>query len=402
MNMNKTLWAAGLTASAAIAIALSVTPAALAQSETPTPEPTITATATALAQRRAQTKVTPNPRAKTKATATATATPEPTQTPAPADGSRTVTGVACIDADRNGICSPDEARVPNVIIRADNGAVAATDNSGTYTIVVPPNATLDVTIPAGYKSLDGNPRVQMMASDRLDIALVTNAAIAIPTIVLPTQPIKIELPANIAPSVATVKLDASLQPLLYALAGIGGVLLLSQLIVGTVLRGIRKTYQSSFEGQQAVWTDQRAQDIAYRLQNPDGWQMIAEQLVANALSEPVSIDNEAGILDATSEPAPKFTLSARDGREFIFTIDPALLKKQRLIQRGDRVVRLSRKSPHNQADMMMLWEYVQQTRRLWRLTPPASADWYIAVRGTARQPAFSIGPSRRTQLPPVS
>ena len=99
-------------------------------------------------------------------------------------------------------------------------------------------------------------------------------------------------------------------------------------------------------------------------------------------------------------PRPKFTLASRDGREFIFTIDPDLLKKQRLLQRGDKVVKLSRKSPHNQADMMMLWEYVQQTRRLWRLTPPANADWYIAVRGTARSNGYSIGQSRRNQLPP--
>ena len=93
-------------------------------------------------------------------------------------------------------------------------------------------------------------------------------------------------------------------------------------------------------------------------------------------------------------------MASRDGREFIFTIDPELLKKQRLLQRGDKVVKLSRRSPHNHADMMMLWEYVMQSRRLWRLTPPANADWYIAVRGTARTNPYRLGQSRRAQLPP--
>jgi hypothetical protein len=310
---------------------------------------------------------------------------------------RKVSGVACVDADRNGFCSSDEARIPNVIIRTDTGAVTATDNSGAYTIDVPANAALDVTIPEGYKSLDGNPRIQLMAADRLDIALVLENALPIPTIVAPSQlPIKVELPSDFVQP--NVRIDMDLRPVYYTLAAIGGVLLLSQLVISVVLRGIRKTYQKSLDSQNAALMEQRTRDVSYRMQDETGWQIVAEQLMADALAEPVSIDGEAGILDATVEPAPKFTLASRDGREFTFTIAPNLLKKQRLLQRGDKVFDISGLSPRSHADASMLWEYVMFSRRLWRVTPPSNAKWYVAVRGTRRQSRIGIETKRGKQL----
>ncbi len=310
---------------------------------------------------------------------------------------RTVSGVACVDSDRNGLCSSDEARIPNVVIRVEDGSVTATDNSGAYTIAVPSNATLDVNIPAGYKSLDGNPRIQVIAADRIDIALAIDTPIALPTLV-PPAPIKIELPKDILRP--NISLDMDLRPVYYTLAAIGAVILLSQLMVSSVLRGVRKTYQKSLDSQNMIMVEERSRNVAMRLQDDNGWQVVAEQLVADALSEPIAIDSDAGILDATTEPAPRFTVAGRDGREFTFTIDPNMLKKQRLLQRGDKVLKVSSISPRSHADVSMLWEYVLHTRRLWRVTPPSTVEWYVAVRGAKKTgTGFRVAEPKRSQLP---
>jgi hypothetical protein len=302
---------------------------------------------------------------------------------------RTISGAACVDASNNGQCDAGEMPVTNVIVRAGSGAFALSDALGQFTLSVPMSGDqLDITLPAGFNSLSGQRTFTVpLAADQM-VAPLSLALLPMPPAPTPAPavlpPIRVELPQDIVQPVVNLSVD--LQPLYLALAGLAGVLLLSQLLITGVLRAIRGSYEKSFRHQESMLADQRRQDLALHLQAPGGWRMVAEQVAADALAEPVSIDEEAGILDACSQPAPKFTLASRDGREFIFTVNPRLLKQQRLIDRHAKVLKLSKKAVTSAIDVAMLWEYVMATRRLARVTPPRQAPWYLVIR-PGRMPA---------------
>jgi len=257
-------------------------------------------------------------------------------------------------------------------------------------------------VPGEYRSLSGQraitiPLVAGITVEPISLALQSPAALpaAIPVPTL-APPIKVELPQEVISPVVNLSVD--LQPFYLALAAFAGVLALSLLLIAGTLRAMHRSYKNTFKNQEELLTDQRKQDLAMRLQTPGGWCRIAEQLAADTLAEPVSIDEEAGILDACSQPAPKFTLASRDGREFIFTIDPDLLKKQRLINRHDKVLRLSKASPSCAMDLAMLWEFVMVTRQLWRVTPPRHSNWYLIVRQGRVPAGYQVVAPKQKQL----
>lgn len=315
---------------------------------------------------------------------------------------RTVAGAACIDANSNGQCDAGEQPVADVIIRSQSGAFAVSDALGQFSMSTPISDMLEMSLPSEYRSLLGQriitlPLAAGMAVEPISLALLPAAAAPVPTaapIVVPS--LKVELPQDFARPV--VNLNVDFQPLYLAIAGLAGVLLLSQLLISGVLRGMRRSYDRSFKSQEMMLADQRRQELVMQLQAPIGWCRLAEQLAADALAAPVSIDETAGILDASSQPSPKFTLAGRDGREFVFTVNPDLLKKQRLMSREDTLVKLSRVSPTSRMDVSMLWEYVMASRRLGRVTPPRQAEWYLIVR-PARVPAgYQINAPKPKQL----
>ncbi len=332
-------------------------------------------------------------------------TAKPLATIAPADTlplTRTVTGMVCIDANNNGQCDAGEQPVSAVIVRSQSGAFTLSSTFGQFALTVPLSDVLEVALPSEYRSLSGQRAISVplsagMTVEPISLALLPVAAAPVPTAapaVIP--PIQVELPKDFARPV--VNLNVDFQPLYLALAGLAGVLLLSQLLITGVLRAMRRSYDKSFKAQEVMLVDQRKQDLVMRLQAPGGWHRIAEQLAADAVTEPVSIDEEAGILDACSQPAPKFTLASRDGREFIFTVNPGLLKKQRLIDRQDKVLKLSKSSPTGTMDVLMLWEYVMTSRRLWRVTPPRQSEWYLIVRAGRVPASYQIAAPKPKQL----
>lgn len=343
--------------------------------------------------------------AKPRVVATAPAKPITTSAPAPAlvPLTRTVTGIACVDANSNGQCDAGEQPVRDIIVRSQSGAFTLTDALGQFAMTVPVSDLLDIALPSEYRSLSGQraitiPLVAGMAVEPISLALLSAASAPAPTAAAPAiiPPIKVELPQDFIRPIVNVSVD--LQPLYLALAALAAVLLLSQLLISGVLGGMRRAYDKSFKSQELLLTEQRKQDVAMRLQAPNGWHRMAEQLAADALAESVSIDEEAGILDASSQPAPKFTLASRDGREFIFTVDPDLLKKQRLIDRRDKVLKLSKASATGATDAAMLWEYVMASRRLWRVTPPRNLEWFLVVRPGRMPAAYQVAAPARKQL----
>lgn len=315
---------------------------------------------------------------------------------------RTVVGMACVDANSNSKCDAGEQPISDVIVRSQSGAFTLSSALGQFSLAVPISDLLQISLPRDYRSLSGQTTITVplaagMSVEPISLVLLPAAVAPVPTAapaVIP--PIKVELPQDFTQPIVNVNFD--LQPLYLAIAGLAGVLLLSQLLISGVLRAMRRSYDKSFKSQEVLIADQRKQDLTLRLQAPTGWHRLAEQLAADALTEPVSIDEDAGILDASSQPAPKFTVASRDGREFIFTIDPNLMKKQRLIDRQDKVLKLSKVSPTSIMDVAMLWEFVMTSRRLWRVTPPRQAEWYLVVRQGRVPVAYQIAAPKPKQL----
>ena len=315
----------------------------------------------------------------------ATRTPQnpPAATPQPQTTVTTprmaVHGIACVDLDRDGLCSTNEARIPEVIVRGSDGAVAITDNAGRYTIQTAAAWGLEVTIPLGFKSLNGNLRqlrIHMFTTDQVDIALAvdTPADVTKGT----QQPVTADFFKD--PARVMVDLINNSNPLYVVLGGLGIILTLSFLLLAVIVSGFRRAYQRSISQQSRALRDEREKELAQQLQSAHGWQQVAEQIVADALREAVSVDGDAGILDVAAEPSPKFTILLRDKREVVFTTSPRLMKKVKLIRRGDRVVDVTARSLSNHIDAGILWYYMLATRNLARVTPPSSAHWYVVVR----------------------
>ena len=306
-------------------------------------------------------------------------TPSAAEVPAeiPA-GSIAVRGIACVDADHNGLCTADEARIPGLLIIAGD-QVASTDNTGAYQIVVPDQTLLEITVPQGYRSLNGDPRIQIFAAERVDFPLSLEVATAPTTPAQPAiQRVEVNLPKDFVQPVVNLGID--MKPVYLGIAALAGISLLGYLLIGGMLGGMRRVYKQSLVKQDAALADQHTREISLRLQEPTGWQTIAEQIIADAIWEVVSINPDAGVLNASAAPAPKFTLVARDGREFTFTIAPGTFKKSHQLKRGDKIVNITNVSATSRMDVMMLWEHILRTRNMQSATPPSRAQWYVVVK----------------------
>jgi hypothetical protein len=309
------------------------------------------------------------------------ATPAPTATP------MTIHGIACVDQDLNGICSFEEARVPNVLVRtvADSAIVGVTDNAGEYTLRASPQSALEVTIPSGFKSVNGNLhklRIQMDQSDQVDIALAMDVPYSV------TAPISMTVAGStqgnvVVPALTVMGLDVN--PFFVLLAVLVAVLALLCVVLLVLLRGIRRADPKPVMQQETSLLNQTDPQLRAQEATFGTWQMVAEQMVADALGETVSIDESVGILDAKAEPNPRFSLVTRDGRTIIFTTDVRLLRKAKIIRRGDRVVDISARSAQNHASAGALWHQVLAIRNMWHITPPSKAHWYVVERGKGKK-----------------
>ncbi len=300
----------------------------------------------------------------------------------------TVRGIACIDQDMNGVCSFGEARVPNVLVRAlDGNAVGVTDNSGQYSLQVPARTILEVTVPAGFRSVNGNLHklhIQMDDSNEIDIALALDTPITASqstTATTGTTPVNSSVNSAATFSALGMSInstDALLVTLLTVIA------LFIALFV-YLLNSLRHLYQKlpqqiNQNGHTTLHLNPGSSTSAVT-----SWQMTAEQIVADALGETVSIDETTGILDANAEPNPRFSVVTRDGRTIIFTTDPRLLRRAKIIRHGDRVIDITSRSTQSHAGAGDLWRQVVTIRNMWHYTPPSRAHWYVAVRSRTKK-----------------
>jgi hypothetical protein len=304
-------------------------------------------------------------------------------TPAATSSPLTVHGIACVDQDLNGVCSFEEARVPNVLVRSvtDSATVGVTDNAGEYTLRAAPHSALEVTIPNGFRSVNGNLRklhIQMDQSDQVDIALALDVPYSVTTPLTTTVAGQVQNDA-FAP-VLTVG-GVALNPYSLILAILLAVLILLALVLLVLLKGGNRSEPRPVSHRGPALLEQPTAQLRAQEATLGAWQILAEQMVADALGETISIDESVGILEAKAEPNPRFSLVTRDGRTIIFTTDIRHLRKARFIRRGDKVVDISARSPADHAGAGALWRQVLVIRNMWHVTPPTKAHWYVVVRG---------------------
>ncbi|MEO6061815.1 MAG: vWA domain-containing protein [Thermoflexales bacterium] len=197
------------------------------------------------------------------------------------------------------------------------------------------------------------------------------------------------------------------------IAALGFFFLVSLALMASALGGMRRTNRLSLAEQEVMLRSQRGHEANLGLQPSEGWQRIASQLVADALNEPMAINGEAGFLDVVAQPYLKFTLLTRDGiahggREIIFTTNPGLMKRVKLIQHGDRIIDLTRRSASAHADAGLLWRAALNQRGHESVVPPTSAHWYVVARAATRYSSRrglpgSLDPrARRPKAPQVN
>ena len=177
-----------------------------------------------------------------------------------------------------------------------------------------------------------------------------------------------------------VSLSANLMIFVYALAGLGALVVISQLLLVFALRGLRKAFQQTSDQQDLVTHSRPGFETNLKEQATQGWQDVAAQVTADALHQTIAVDRTAGILDSTAVPCPRFTIITSDGREVIYTTDPRMLRQMKLIRRQDQVVDVSAISKTRHVDAGMLWHYAMVEHGRDSAFPPSSAHWYVVVR----------------------
>jgi hypothetical protein len=405
-----------------------------------------------------------------------------------------VQGIACVDANSDAACSPDEATVPKVTVRSDGTVLATTDARGRFSVRVVAQSVIEFELPTGYESATGELSTQVFESGKLDVPLtqqvVATATQVVPTataiqptattrakatatvaatatkqntptpapteipptataiVIPPTEASATETPAPQATptheaiatalplptetattSVAMVlaskstELPPTAQPTtgatpiiplpsfeeqaqsasqsapLFSLGAIpqvyfvsGGFLLGLGLLIGLFVyrSNALKTHSLatapaaggySAGAQSVVWEQGSSQQLPLSPPMPSGreWHPIAQRLMSLAHLKSISIDAEAGILAASTVPAPVFVLGGVDGYRLVFTIDPSLPVRSGLVADRSQVARVAKFTGPSRGEAHSLWRQVAQSRNLANSACPTWADWYLLV-----------------------
>lgn len=317
--------------------------------------------------------------------ASTTVTPTATTTPVPTPISSlifiTIRGVACIDHDQNGECGADEARVPNVILRNSESVAAVTDNAGEFVLQAAPRSELDITIPAGYRSTNGNLhryRLQMADARTVDIPLAIDAAAAGRT-------------DGVNSSVSDIQQDISVSSFTSLFNNASWLLLVAATVLATLLilallRRLHLLNGRVFGSQYDAQSLQLGVDPGEKLDIAEDWQQLAGRVIADTLRQTVAIDKNAGILNAIAEPYPRFSVVTHDRRAIMFTTNPGFLRRAHLIHWDNRVIDVTTRSSVNHNLVRVLWQHLCATRNLHSVLPPDSTHWYIVVKTADNRP----------------
>lgn len=167
----------------------------------------------------------------------------------------------------------------------------------------------------------------------------------------------------------------------------GAVVTLSNGAVTRAIRSLERTYrrQKSLELEQlqVQLVTQRRAEVETELARPGGWQKVINQVLADVLPEVGAGVGEAGVLDLSVEPAPRFTVAGENGRRYLFTTSPEGLQKARLVGRRERAIPLDGSlHPAARVEMQAVWEHLAAQRLRGVQVPvlPRQAGWWLVVR----------------------
>jgi hypothetical protein len=154
--------------------------------------------------------------------------------------------------------------------------------------------------------------------------------------------------------------------------------------VGTMINQMRRDQRMANEHNERrdfeMLSKQRERDVADLLASEDGWQQLIAQVAADATATGVALE-DSGVLNATIQPTPYFTVRAVDGREFCFAVDPEKLKEARVITKSARLVEVTRRGSLTAAvDLHLVWNRLTIQRRLDALTLPRHARWFCIIK----------------------
>jgi hypothetical protein len=245
-----------------------------------------------------------------------------------------------------------------------------------------------------YTSASGE-RFEDIAQVAFDVA-GTAQAVTLPATPTAPAPTATPVPQESVPQQITMTYDFTW--LYIALAVFAVILLGSLLVVAGALRDLRFTYQQANPPHDDVLNSRPGFDTNVHNLAAKGWQDVAAQVVADALQQTVSVDSAVGILDASAEPCPKYTLKTCDGHEITFTTNVRMLRQMKLVHRRDKVVDVSALSSTRHADAGMLWRFALAARGQTNVASPAWAHWYIVVRSPGARTAGMRAVTRRRNL----
>jgi hypothetical protein len=172
-------------------------------------------------------------------------------------------------------------------------------------------------------------------------------------------------------------------------AGLNGLALLMQ---ATALRSLERSYRRQknleLEVLQAQVVAQRKAEVARLLEkDPDGWQRVLGQLLADALAGADARIGAGGVLSLSFSPAPRFTVAGVGDYVYVFTTLPDELRRIGILRRREQVVALDASlHPAARIEMQLVWEHLASKRLKGQApTLPRQAEWFLAVMNDERR-----------------
>jgi hypothetical protein len=190
------------------------------------------------------------------------------------------------------------------------------------------------------------------------------------------------LQANVLRWMASWPSESVLWMPLYVLSG--GILLavvLGGWRIALSIDAIGALHKHASEMERASHIERRRASLAEQVSQPQGWADAASQLIADALQQTVTLNvTDAGVMDVSALPAPRFTVCAVDGRRFTFTVNPSVLRQHGLLPKTSHVINLSSCGSFLVTDVQMLWEALQSASQSTPHTAvPRHMTWHLVV-----------------------
>ncbi len=186
---------------------------------------------------------------------------------------------------------------------------------------------------------------------------------------------------------------AAARPIVQVPAGqvFGALALMSMMAMGLAglvaqrLAALNRTQQAVVSHANDAGLNARRLETRARLTDLTAIEIVAAQLAADALSQPLSL--RKGLLVADALPTPFFCITDMAGDRYFFTTDPGLFRRMRIVRPSDPSCNVSRLSISARADLLAAWEALSLLKGFTHVAVPRRADWHLIVYRPLRERA---------------